>query len=110
MSKVRLGGMNEPGQDVAARTDPADQSILPSRRRSAKTRAATTSEAASRLANLALAVPVTGRGAGLAVAAATLLAAGWVWGSPPWARPPRSPASPPPPSSPRSRASTSNAA
>ncbi|SDE35625.1 DUF58 domain-containing protein [Glycomyces harbinensis] len=37
---------------------------------------------AERLGNLALAVPVTGRGVGLAVAAALLLAAGWVWGYP----------------------------
>ncbi|MCD0447173.1 DUF58 domain-containing protein [Glycomyces sp. A-F 0318] len=37
---------------------------------------------AERLANLALAVPVTGRGVGLAVAAVALLAAGWVWGYP----------------------------
>ncbi|MEU6860931.1 DUF58 domain-containing protein [Glycomyces sp. NPDC046736] len=41
-----------------------------------------TTPAIERLANLALAVPVTSRGVGLAVAAFALLAAGWVWGYP----------------------------
>ncbi|MDA1358748.1 DUF58 domain-containing protein [Glycomyces luteolus] len=40
------------------------------------------SQAAKRIANLALAVPVTGRGVGLALAAVGLLIAGWVWGYP----------------------------
>lgn len=35
-----------------------------------------------RLANLALAVPITGRGVALAIAAVALLAAGWLWGYP----------------------------
>jgi uncharacterized protein (DUF58 family) len=76
--------MSETGQAAGARTGPAVQSIVPSRRpRAGKRRHAAHGPAApSRVQNLALAVPVTGRGVGLAVAAVALLMAGWVWGYP----------------------------
>jgi uncharacterized protein (DUF58 family) len=61
--------------------DPSmERSSKPRRRRRAAT--ASIAKPASRVANLALAVPVTGRGVGLAAAAVALLAAGWVWGYP----------------------------
>ncbi|HEX2145297.1 MAG TPA: DUF58 domain-containing protein [Glycomyces sp.] len=62
--------MSETGQAAGPGPGAADQSIL------------TRQRPAARFANLALAVPVTARGVGLAVAAVALLAAGWVWGYP----------------------------
>jgi uncharacterized protein (DUF58 family) len=62
--------MSATGQAAGAGPDAADQSIL------------AVQKPVERLANIALAVPVTGRGLGLAVAAAALLAAGWAWGYP----------------------------
>jgi uncharacterized protein (DUF58 family) len=62
--------MSESGRASGAGPGEAEKSILTGQRR------------AERLANLALAVPVTGRGVGLALAAVGLLVAGWIWGYP----------------------------
>ncbi|MEV3935250.1 DUF58 domain-containing protein [Glycomyces sp. NPDC049804] len=61
--------MSESGQAAGAGPGEAEKSILAGQR-------------LERLTNLALAVPITSRGAALAVAAAGLLAAGWIWGYP----------------------------
>jgi len=58
--------MSESGRAAGAGPGEAQKSIL----------------AGQRVANLALAVPVTGRGVALAIAAVALLAAGWLWGYP----------------------------
>ncbi|GAA2170950.1 MULTISPECIES: DUF58 domain-containing protein [Glycomyces] len=58
--------MSESGRAAGAGPGEAQKSIL----------------AGERLANLALAVPITGRGVALAIAAVALLAAGWLWGYP----------------------------
>lgn len=65
--------MSETGRAAGAGPGEAGKSILAPRR---------AARSASRVANLALAVPVTGRGVGLAVAAVGLLVAGWIWGYP----------------------------
>lgn len=64
--------MSESGQAAGAGPGEAGKSIMAAQR-------------LERLANLALAVPVTSRGVALAVAAAGLLAAGWLWGYPEFA-------------------------
>ncbi|MCC3762981.1 DUF58 domain-containing protein [Glycomyces sp. TRM65418] len=79
--------MSETGQAAGARKGPAESLASPLRPRSADAPVRRTADpsapgSASRLANLALAVPVTGRGVGLAVAAVALLGAGWAWGYP----------------------------
>jgi uncharacterized protein (DUF58 family) len=58
--------MSESGRAAGAGPGEAQKSIL----------------TGQRLANLALAIPVTGRGVALAIAAVALLAAGWLWGYP----------------------------
>ncbi|MFG3339357.1 DUF58 domain-containing protein [Glycomyces sp. NPDC048151] len=65
--------MSESGRAAGAGPGEAEKSILAGHSR------------VKRVANLALAVPVTGRGVALAIAAAALLAAGWVWGYPEFA-------------------------
>ncbi len=62
--------MSATGQAAGAGPGATDQSIL------------AVQKPVERLANLALAVPVTGSGLALALAAVALLAAGWVWGYP----------------------------
>ncbi|GAA2128909.1 DUF58 domain-containing protein [Glycomyces algeriensis] len=75
--------MSETGRAAGAGPGEADKSIL-SRGRGGR-RAAAGPGSVSRLQNLALAVPVTGRGVALALAAAGLLLAGWIWGYPEFA-------------------------
>ncbi|MEU5155175.1 DUF58 domain-containing protein [Glycomyces sp. NPDC021274] len=75
--------MSETGQAAGAGPGEADKSIA-SRGRSGR-RADSGPKAPSRLQNLALAVPVTGRGVALALAAVGLLLAGWIWGYPEFA-------------------------
>lgn len=75
--------MSESGRAGAAGPGEAEKSISAPRvrRRAPKERSRT----AQQLANLALAVPVTGRGVALALAAVGLLLAGWIWGYPEFA-------------------------
>ncbi|MBO3735826.1 DUF58 domain-containing protein [Glycomyces niveus] len=61
--------MSESGQAAGAGPGEAEKSILAGQR-------------LDRFKNLALAVPITSRGVALAIAAAGLLVAGWIWGYP----------------------------
>lgn len=72
--------MSESGQATGAGPGEAEKSNSGSRR---SLRAANEhGQRLERLTNLALAVPITSRGVALAIAAAGLLVAGWVWGYP----------------------------
>jgi uncharacterized protein (DUF58 family) len=75
--------MSETGRAAGAGPGEADKSILSRGRRGR--RAAAGPGSVSRLQNLALGVPVTGRGVALALAAVGLLLAGWIWGYPEFA-------------------------